>query len=609
MCKTRSRFSEQIIDGLSLLLPIPWINVINTRIGHFLGLFVLTSLVVSSVLFLVYLQITAEGNLNANIGINDALAMALTNVFFILLIIFGVVAWMFSLARDSRNIAHQESEDQTKLLRTEIKAHQATDRALQKAKELAEAANLAKSRYLTGISHELRSPLNAIMGYAQLLEKDPTIPTHRRGALSTIRRSSEHLADLIEGLLDISRIEAGRLDLERSDVQLNELLDQLVSMFSMQAKNKNIRFQYIKHTHIPATVRTDQKRLRQVLINLLSNAVKYTQEGSIIFSVSYKNQVAEFKVIDTGVGINEHAIEKIFLPFERIRKPGQPHVTGTGLGLTITRLLVDIMGGNIQVKSQPDAGSEFSVALMLSSVVPLTKPIEDERFIIGYKGEPRNIFVVDDEPEHRALLNEILTPLNFNVVMAQDGIECLDMLKHCLFNPDIFLLDISMPGMSGWNLAQSIRKQFPDSAILMTSANAHVHPTSAKNPSNGLLVKPIRHPDLFKLLHSQAGIDWLYQCDDIIISDNQTKQIITTSTQTDCHESSGILNSHIKQEIIRLAQIGYVNAIREKLTVLQNQLNHIPDNQNQHKELQDLMELVDNFQFPQIIEKLKGSDQ
>jgi signal transduction histidine kinase/CheY-like chemotaxis protein len=558
----------------------------------------------------VYLQITAEGNLNEDISINQALAMALTNVFFILLIIFGVVAWMFSLARDSRNIAHQESEDQTKLLRAEIKAHKATDRALQKAKELAESANLAKSRYLTGISHELRSPLNAIMGYAQLLEKDPTIPDHRRGALSTIRRSSEHLADLIEGLLDISRIEAGRLDLERGDVLLNELLDQLVSMFSIQAKNKNLAFEYIKHTYIPSTVRADQKRLRQVLINLLSNAVKYTQTGKITLSVSYKNQVADFKVIDTGIGISDNAIEKVFLPFERIRKPGQPHITGTGLGLTITRLLIDIMGGDIQVTSKPDIGSTFSVALMLSSVMPLTKPIEDERLIYGYTGHTRNIFVVDDEPDHRALLNEILSPLKFNVVMAQDGIECLEMLKHCLFKPDIFLLDISMPGISGWSLAQSIRKQFPHSTILMTSANAHVQPTSSRNPSNGILVKPIRHPELFKLLQSQGNIEWLYQNEQtsatsIIASDadepflEQTNQILNTQPAT--------LDQSTKQEIIRLAQIGYVNAIRTKITELQRQLIDIPTNPTQQKELNDLMDLVDNFQFPQIIAKLKGS--
>ncbi|GAA6133920.1 ATP-binding protein [Oceaniserpentilla sp. 4NH20-0058] len=600
MCKTNAKFSQQIIGALSYVFPKKWVGAINSRIGHFIGLYLLTSLVVSSVLVLVYLQITTTGNLNNTVVVEQAIATALINVFFILLIIFGVLAWMFSLARDSRIIAHKESEDQTKLLRAEIKAHQETDRALQKSKELAESANLAKSRYLTGISHELRSPLNAIMGYAQLLEKDPTIPTPRRGALSTIRRSSEHLSDLIEGLLDISRIEAGKLELERSDVQFDELLDQLVNMFSMQAQNKNLKFNYIKLTNIPKVVRADQKRLRQVLINLLSNAIKYTQQGDITFSVSYRNQVAEFKVIDSGIGINPQDIDTIFLPFERIREPGQPYVTGTGLGLTITRLLVDIMGGDIQVTSKLQEGSEFKVALMLSSIVP-AKYInhETEKPIIGYKGERKNIFVVDDEPDHRMLMSEVLMPLDFNVIMAQDGIECLDMLKHCLFIPHIFLLDISMPGMSGWTLAQTIRTQYPDATIIMTSANAHVSPTSNKDPSNGLLVKPIRYHELFKLLANYAKISWLYKSTD---SSNTLTKGSSVKTSSDPYM---IPESNI-QELIRLAEIGYVNAIRAKLMALQKEDDSNERNILKNKTLNELLNLVNTFQFPKFIKALRG---
>jgi len=598
MCKTKSKFSDQIMDGLSYVFPTKWVPLINSRIGHFLGLFLLSSFVVLSVLALVYLQITAESNLAGPAGIEQAVSKALTNVFFILLIIFGVLAWMFSLARDSRIIAHKESEDQTKLLRAEIQAHQETDRALQKAKELAESANLAKSRYLTGISHELRSPLNAIMGYAQLLEKDPTIPEPRKGALSTIRRSSEHLSDLIEGLLDISRIEAGKLELERSDVQLDELLDQLVSMFSMQAQNKNLTFNYKKLTPIPNIVRADQKRLRQVLINLLSNAIKYTPKGDVTFTVSYKNQVAEFKVIDSGVGIDSNAISTIFLPFERIREPGQPYVTGTGLGLTITRLLIDIMGGDIQVRSEPGKGSEFKVALMLSSVIPKTAMVSEvERPIIGYEGERLNVFVVDDEPDHRALLSEVLTPLDFNVVTAQDGIECLDMLKHCLFTPHIFFLDISMPGMNGWTLAQTIRKEYPNCTIIMASANAHVNPTSTKNPSNGILLKPIRHHEMFKLLQHCAKIQWQYKEDAL----EPTKERL--SLESDISPDS--IPNDVKLELIKLAEIGYVNAIRSMISHLLSQNNQ--SNLEQERTLKHLLHLANNFQFPVFIDLLKES--
>ncbi|WP_246841682.1 HAMP domain-containing sensor histidine kinase [Cellvibrio sp. PSBB023] len=214
--------------------------------------------------------------------------------------------------------------------------------ALQTAKEQAEAANLAKSRYLTGISHELRSPLNAVLGYAQLLEKASDIPASRKDALGVIRRSGEHLADLIEGLLDISKIEAGRLDLHQDQVRLSLLLEQLVHMFRLQAEAKGLEFIYECQDRLPELVRTDEKRLRQILINLLSNAVKYTNKGKVVFKLRYRSQVAEFTVTDTGEGIAAENMERIFRPFERVHRPGST-ATGTGLGLTITRLLCEIM--------------------------------------------------------------------------------------------------------------------------------------------------------------------------------------------------------------------------------------------------------------------------
>jgi signal transduction histidine kinase/CheY-like chemotaxis protein len=591
MCKTDSRFADQLVSALSVLLPTRWVKLLNTQIGHFLGLFMLTSLVIASVLLLVFFQIASGGQVA-----EAALAHALTNVFFILLIIFGVVSWMFTLAHDSRVIAQKESEDQTKLLRTEIRAHKETDEALQKAKELAESANLAKSRYLTGISHELRSPLNAIMGYAQLLEKDPNIPEQRRDALSIIRRSGEHLADLIEGLLDISRIEAGRLNLDRSDVHLNSLLDQLVSMFRVQAEDKGVTLIYDKQTLVPDVVRADPKRLRQVLINLLSNAIKYTHKGSVRFSVSYRNQVAVFRIVDTGVGIDEEELETIFKPFERILKPGQPHVSGTGLGLTITSLLVDIMGGDIQVQSTLNEGSTFTLSLMLSSVMPVAEDhIEDD--ICGYHGATLNAFIVDDDPDHRAIMSGMLSPLGFNIVTAQDPKECLSMLEHCQFTPNIFLLDVSMPGMSGWELARIIRTQLPEAFILMASANANVQPPFAKDPSDGYIVKPIRMRELLEKLGHSPLLSWRYAGEAPISAPpalGYSDAVIAAQPAQ--------LSAEVRQELIRLAQIGYVNAIREKL----NTIRQLSGGDASHlKELNELYTLANSFQFAELIERLE----
>lgn len=592
MCKTRSRFSEQLSDGLSLILPVKLVGSLNSRTGHFLGLFLLTSLVISSVLSLVYFQITIEGQAS-----EQTIANALTNVFFILLIIFGVISWMFTLAHDSRVMAQQESEDQTKRLRTEIQAHQETDLALQNAKEMAESANQAKSRYLTGISHELRSPLNAIMGYAQLLEKDPNIPENRLAALSTIRLSSEHLADLIEGLLDISRIEAGRLELERNEVPLDSLLDELVSMFSMQAESKGIALHYEKLRTIPAQVKTDQKRLKQILINLLSNAIKYTHQGHVKFTVSYRNQVAEFTVSDTGVGIPEEAMEVIFKPFERIRETGQPHVTGTGLGLTITRLLLDIMGGDIQVKSEVGRGSEFKVSLMLSSTH--TKSLSAaEKIIVGYEEPTQHVFIVDDEPSHHAVLVEMLSPLGFECIVAQNGADCLNMLAHCPVQPDIFLLDVFMPGMSGWELASRVRKQLPEVAILMISANAHIHPPQQPDPSNGYIVKPLRIRELLRLLQQTCQLTWQYQND-------AEAAVQNTIPEPPSETENNALDIESRHELLALAQIGYINAIRLKLDALRDRHHAEP---SCLKELDSLSELTNSFKLSQLTKRLEDSE-
>ena len=187
------------------------------------------------------------------------------------------------------------------------------------------------------------------------MENDATVPAHRKEALGVIRRSGEYLSDLIEGLLDISKIEAGRLDLHRDQVRIGLLMEQLVTMFRLQAEDKGLAFEYHCPNPLPDLVTTDEKRLRQILINLLSNAIKYTDAGGVSLTLRYRSQVAEFTVRDTGEGIAPENIERIFRPFERIRTPGQARA-GTGLGLTITRLLTEIMGGDISVTSEPGRG-------------------------------------------------------------------------------------------------------------------------------------------------------------------------------------------------------------------------------------------------------------
>ena len=356
LCKPHARIQAQVSEALGKLLPQPIYARINSQLGHYLGVFAISAGLVGLTLGLIYLQTSATVHAD-NLQLSDVL----WKVFFALTIIIGVVAWLFVLAQQSRRAAEAETLRQTTLLMQEIDAHKRTDAELQRAKEVAESANLAKSRYVVGLSHELRSPLNAISGYAQLLEQDSSLLPKPRDQVRVVRRSADHLSGLIDGILDISKIEAGRLYLSRDEVRLSDFLDQLVGMFRLQAAAKGIEFIFKRPTVLPVVVYADEKRLRQILINLLSNAIKFTQSGSVQFVVHYRSPVAEFEVIDTGPGIQAGDLERIFAPFERGALGVSQPQTGTGLGLTISRLLAGVMGGDIRVSSTVGTGSTFRV--------------------------------------------------------------------------------------------------------------------------------------------------------------------------------------------------------------------------------------------------------
>ena len=580
-CKSRSRFSEQLLGFLSSILPKPMVSVLNTRVSNFLGLFMLILLVIASLLLLIYFQIMHDSQVDG-----AQVATALWKVSFILIIIGGVLTWLFVLVSDSRRVAEEETKRQTMRLEEEIEAHERTDQALQLAKETAEAANQAKSRYLTGISHELRTPLNAVLGYAQLLEKDPDIPEKRRNAVSTIRRSGEYLGDLIEGLLDISKIEAGRLDLHFSEVRIGQLLDQIVTMFQLQAKAKGIQFRYQCLDRLPEYVKTDEQRLRQILINLLSNALKFTDRGQVTLSVRYRSQVAEFEVTDTGMGIDPADQERIFAPFERVRTPGMKHVSGTGLGLTITRLLTEIMGGDISVHSEVNKGSRFKVALMLSRVsAPLDLPVAKQD-IQGYQGNQKTIMVVDDDPTARGLIADCLGPLGFNVIEAHDGYRCLSLCKEC--SPDMILMDIAMPGMNGWEALAMVRNFNPVVPVIMVSADAHEGAHMESQDHDDYLSKPVRLHALLELIGKHLLLEWQYQSSGI--SGQETFAPLASLKEMPA-------SSHI-QELLRFCEIGYAKGLQQKL-------NTMKQNREASEEfIQQIEQLVSSFQFDRIIKAL-----
>ena len=317
-CKPHARYSSQLMVPLRTMLPQAIMARLTTRLGRYGAVLAALALITGATLLVIYLQILAA------LPDQGYVLPTFIKAFFLLLAVCAVVAWLLVLGQESRHAAQEETLRQTGLLMSEIEAHRRTDAALQKAREVAEAANLAKSRYVTGISHELRTPLNAILGYAQLLERDTAIPERRRDGVRIIRRSGEHLAALIEGLLDISKIEAGRIELHRDRVRLPEFLDQLVDMFQLQARAKAIDLSFTHEGRLPAVVRTDERRLRQILINLLSNAIKFTQRGGVQLRVRWRDEIAEFEVEDTGIGIAPKDLERVFEPFQRVENSRAP---------------------------------------------------------------------------------------------------------------------------------------------------------------------------------------------------------------------------------------------------------------------------------------------
>ena len=283
------------------------------------------------------------------------------------------------------------------------------------------------------------------------------MPAHRLEAVSVIRRSGDHLLSLIDGLLDIARIEAGRLRLDRSEVQFRDFLDQIERIFRLQAEQKALRFRYEVRGRLPEVVHADAKRLRQILMNLVGNAVKFTDSGSVTLRVAYRRELVYFDIEDTGPGIPPEDIERIFLPFERGAPEGRNAEGGTGLGLTITRLLIDLMGGDVVVRSEPGKGSVFSVRLYLPEAHASTAAVKPHRDVSGYAGPVKTILIVDDQSTERQFLATLLLPLGFRIIEASNGKECLRAAR--LHDPDLVLLDIEMPGIDGWQTCQRLRSE------------------------------------------------------------------------------------------------------------------------------------------------------
>ncbi|MEM9630338.1 MAG: ATP-binding protein [Pseudomonadota bacterium] len=586
-CKPKARVSHQIGTVASLVLPESVLVWFRTRLGRYALASMFSFAGIGVTLLVIYAQ--AANRLGDPTGI---IGQTVTLIFFVFAIVAGIACWFLVLAHDTRRVAEEESVRQNALLQREIDAHGVTDAALQKAKEDAEAANLAKSRYVVGLSHELRTPLNAVMGYAQILERDETLPVARKPAVSTIRRSAEHLSGLIDGLLDISRIEAGRLQVYSNEINIHEFLDQIVDMFRMQAAAKGLKFEYEPPGNLPAFVRTDEKRLRQILVNLLSNAIKFTDTGNVSLKVSYRSQVACFSVSDSGPGISLDEQAKVFEPFGRSKAASGSRVPGLGLGLTITKLLTETMGGAIALASEPGKGAVFEVRLMLAAVDRPVDTVRLEKQVRGYEGPRRTIAVVDDNADHRALVRDVLEPIGFTVVEAASGTDCLATTRH--MKPDLYLVDILMPGMNGWELVGALRNHGISAPVVMLSANIGDQALRPAGPANhdATLAKPFAIGQLLDLLQKHIGMTW---------TEKPQERSAASHGPQRFHSPGG---KHVA-DLISLGEIGFVEGIEAKLKELAEE----PQNRSLTDTLQGHLTRFDFEAYRNVLSGLETHDK
>ena len=438
----------------------------------------------------------------------------------VLLLIAATVAWWLVLAHKSREVAQEESNRQTRLLMHEIESHRQTDEQLQRARQAADLANQAKSRYISTISHELRTPLNSILGYAQLLQEDDDIAPHRAQAIKVIHRGGEHLLSLIEGTLDIARIESGKLKLDVKPMAFADAMQEVASMFELQAAAKGLRFTFESGSRLPDAVRADEKRLRQILINLLGNAVKFTRQGEVRLRVAHAREMAVFEVHDTGPGMAAQELDRVFEPFARGQAEAAAATgagsTGTGLGLTIAKMLTDLMGGEMTVRSTLGEGTVFSVRLFLPELHGAVVRRETVApSITAYEGERRRVLVVDNEESDRELIARWLQPLGFEVLLATSGHDALAMLDA--LNPagegapHAIFMDLAMPGIDGWETLRRLRARgWGGVPLAIVSANAFdkgLDNDLGHSPQD-FFVKPVRRDDLLDWLGQRLDLAW-----------------------------------------------------------------------------------------------------
>jgi signal transduction histidine kinase/CheY-like chemotaxis protein/streptogramin lyase len=489
---------------------------------------------------------------------------------------------------------------------------------LRQAKEVAEAANQAKSSFLASMSHELRSPLNAILGFTQIIRRNHTLPQEMHENLGIIMRSGEHLLTLINQVLDLSKIEAGHMTLDEIDFDLYHMLDDLEDMFSLKAEDKQLQLIFDRPDDLPRYIRTDEVKLRQVLINLLGNALKFTERGGVTLRVGIKGQglggrdqaqesasplwlqspiPIYFEVEDTGPGVALDEMDSLFEAFAQT-ETGRQIQEGTGLGLPISRKFIQLMGGDITVKSQVGNGTIFSFYIqgqVLASIETRHSKLET-RIIALEPGQPRyRILVVDDKWTNRQLLIKLLNPLGFELREAQNGQEALAIWQE--FEPHLIWMDMRMPVMDGFEATRRIKTTTKGqaTAIIALTASSFEEERAIVLSSgcDGFVRKPFREREIFEMMSKHIGVRYIYET---LSAEAETTTPLLPDLSEDLEAEIALLPPELLRQLTEGTELGDMELIDQAIIKIRHH----------HPALAEgLARLARNFEYDKLLELLQ----